>query len=60
MTIDPYEEWNLAELERVVADARATYIEKADKKQDSTAALWAEYTRLLNALRLRKRSLKDE
>lgn len=45
-------------MEQAVADARAAYIKRVDKKQGSTAALWAEYMRLLHVLRLRKREMK--
>lgn len=45
-------------VEQAVADARIAYTKKADKRQGSTAALWAEYMRLLHVLRLRKREMK--
>jgi hypothetical protein len=48
----------IEELEQAVADARAAYIKRADKKL-SSGAEWDIYAQLLNTLRLRKREMKS-
>ena len=53
-----YEEYDLTELENAVAYTKARYIEARNARRPSTA-LWNEYARLLNAYRLRRRSLND-
>lgn len=68
MTInDPYGEWNLdfyrryslPDIERVVSDARAAYIERVDRKLSSCDE-WVNYVQLLHIFRLLKRESKRD
>ncbi len=51
-----YEEWDLTELWHAVSNAKCAYIRARNARKPSVA-LWNDYARLLNAYRLRRRSL---
>lgn len=58
-----YEEYDLEQLEYVVASAKEAYQRAADRKRRDPAtahSTWNTYAHLLHALRLRKRALIND